>query len=36
MAVAFLRAAAAMVNGSIVDLEQYPLVGRNPRKNIGF
>jgi NAD(P)-dependent dehydrogenase (short-subunit alcohol dehydrogenase family) len=36
MAVAFLSDAAALVNGSIIDLEQYPLLGRNPHKSVGF
>jgi len=35
-AVAFLGEPAALVNGSIVDLEQFPLVGRLPVKVSGF
>ena len=35
-AVAFLAEPAALVNGSVVDLEQFPLVGRLPVKASGF
>jgi NAD(P)-dependent dehydrogenase (short-subunit alcohol dehydrogenase family) len=35
-AAAFLCEAATLVNGSIVDLEQFPLVGRLPVKASGF
>jgi NAD(P)-dependent dehydrogenase (short-subunit alcohol dehydrogenase family) len=31
-AVYFLSAEAALINGSILDLEQYPVIGRNPVK----
>ncbi|MEZ0299580.1 MAG: SDR family NAD(P)-dependent oxidoreductase [Candidatus Methylacidiphilales bacterium] len=31
-AVYFLSDEAALVNGAVVDLEQYPVIGRNPRK----
>jgi NAD(P)-dependent dehydrogenase (short-subunit alcohol dehydrogenase family) len=30
----FLSDEAALVNGAILDLEQYPLIGRNPEKRI--
>ena len=33
-AVAFISPAGAGVNGTVVDLEQYPVVGRNPRKDV--
>jgi len=33
-AVYFLSDEAALVNGSILDLEQYPMVGRNPLKEV--
>jgi NAD(P)-dependent dehydrogenase (short-subunit alcohol dehydrogenase family) len=33
-AVYFLSDEAALVNGAILDLEQYPVVGRNPAKHI--
>jgi NAD(P)-dependent dehydrogenase (short-subunit alcohol dehydrogenase family) len=32
-AMAFISDEAGIVSGSIVDLEQYPLIGRNPAKN---
>jgi len=35
-AVAFLGEAAALVNGSVIDLEQFPMIGRNPVKASGF
>lgn len=35
-AAAFLGESAALVNGSVVDLEQFPLVGRIPVKASGF
>lgn len=35
-AVAFLGEPAALVNGAIVDLEQFPVIGRNPVKSVGF
>jgi NAD(P)-dependent dehydrogenase (short-subunit alcohol dehydrogenase family) len=35
-AVAFLAESAALVNGSVVDLEQFPMVGRIPVKASGF
>jgi NAD(P)-dependent dehydrogenase (short-subunit alcohol dehydrogenase family) len=35
-AVAFLGEPAALVNGSIVDLEQFPMIGRIPVKVSGF
>ena len=31
-AVYFLSAEAALINGAILDAEQYPLIGRNPVK----
>jgi NAD(P)-dependent dehydrogenase (short-subunit alcohol dehydrogenase family) len=33
-AVYFLSDEAALVNGAILDLEQYPMIGRNPAKEI--
>lgn len=33
-AVYFLSDEAALINGAIVDLEQYPMIGRNPPKEI--
>ncbi len=35
-AVAFLGEPAGLVNGSIIDIEQFPLIGRNPVKAAGF
>ena len=35
-AAAFLGEEAALVNGSVVDLEQFPLIGRVPVKASGF
>jgi len=35
-AVMFLSEHAALVNGSVIDLEQFPMVGRNPVKASGF
>ena len=35
-AVSFLGEPASLVNGSVIDLEQFPLVGRNPVKDEGF
>lgn len=31
----FLSDEAALINGAIVDLEQYPMIGRNPPKEFG-
>ena len=31
-AVYFLSDEAALINGSVLDLEQYPMIGRNPVK----
>jgi NAD(P)-dependent dehydrogenase (short-subunit alcohol dehydrogenase family) len=33
-AVFFLSDEAALINGSVVDLEQYPMIGRNPPKDL--
>jgi NAD(P)-dependent dehydrogenase (short-subunit alcohol dehydrogenase family) len=33
---AFLAESAALVSGTVVDLEQFPLLGRNPAKSGGF
>ncbi|MGA7343327.1 MAG: SDR family oxidoreductase [Terracidiphilus sp.] len=33
-AVYFLSAEAALINGAILDVEQYPLIGRNPTKEV--
>lgn len=33
-AVYFLSDEAALINGAVVDLEQYPLIGRNPPKEV--
>jgi NAD(P)-dependent dehydrogenase (short-subunit alcohol dehydrogenase family) len=33
-AVYFLSDEAAMINGAILDMEQYPMIGRNPSKEI--
>ncbi len=33
-AVYFLSDEAALVNGAVLDLEQYPMIGRNPPKVI--
>jgi hypothetical protein len=33
-AVYFLSDEAALVNGAVLDLEQYPMIGRNPPKEI--
>jgi len=34
-AVYFLSEESRLINGSVVDLEQYPMIGRNPPKEIG-
>lgn len=34
-ALQFVSDEAALVNGAVVDLEQYPMIGRNPRKTLG-
>ncbi|MES2570973.1 MAG: SDR family oxidoreductase, partial [Verrucomicrobiota bacterium] len=33
-AVFFLSDEAALVNGSVLDFEQYPMIGRNPAKDL--
>ena len=35
-AAAFLGEPAALVNGTVVDIEQFPMIGRNPVKADGF
>jgi NAD(P)-dependent dehydrogenase (short-subunit alcohol dehydrogenase family) len=35
-AVAFLGEPAALVNGSVIDIEQFPMIGRLPVKESGF
>jgi hypothetical protein len=32
----FLSDEAQLVNGTVVDLEQFPMIGRNPVKASGF
>ena len=34
-ALLFVSDEGALVNGAVVDLEQYPMIGRNPRKILG-
>ena len=34
-ALMFVSDEGALVNGAVVDLEQYPMIGRNPRKTVG-
>ena len=34
-ALLFVSDEGALVNGSVVDLEQYPMIGRNPKKTAG-
>ena len=34
-ALAFVDPGAGAVNGAVVDLEQYPVIGRNPEKEVG-
>jgi hypothetical protein len=33
-AIFFLTDEAALINGSILDVEQFPLIGRNPNKSV--
>ena len=33
-AVYFLSDEAALINGAVLDLEQYPVIGRNPPKEV--
>jgi NAD(P)-dependent dehydrogenase (short-subunit alcohol dehydrogenase family) len=35
-AVQFLSQQAELVNGAVVELEQFPVIGRNPNKAAGF
>ena len=34
-ALQFVSDEGAPVSGAVVDLEQYPMIGRNPRKTVG-
>ena len=33
-ALTFVAPSGALVNGAVVDLEQYPVIGRNPGKTV--
>jgi hypothetical protein len=33
-AIYFLSDEAALINGSILDVEQFPVIGRNPTKEV--